>query len=45
MDLWVKTARKNREIFTECFRPVPTNLVRDYNAYTVSGDLFGLRWV
>lgn len=34
MDLWVKTARKNREIFTECFRPVPTNLVRDYNAYT-----------
>ncbi|KAJ7206672.1 hypothetical protein GGX14DRAFT_637817 [Mycena pura] len=27
--LWNDTARKNREIFTEIFRPVPTNLVRD----------------
>jgi len=31
--LWNETARKNREIFTEVFRPVPTNLVRDWNAY------------
>lgn len=27
------TARKNREIFTELFRPVPTNLVRAWSAY------------
>ncbi|KAF8169373.1 hypothetical protein BJ912DRAFT_181903 [Pholiota molesta] len=31
--LWLDTARKNREIFTEIFRPVPTNLVRDWGAY------------
>ncbi|KAJ7187275.1 phospholipase D [Mycena filopes] len=31
--LWNDTARKNREIFTELFRPVPTNLVRDWKAY------------
>ncbi|KAJ6632257.1 phospholipase D/nuclease [Mycena sp. CBHHK59/15] len=31
--LWMGTARKNREIFTEIFRPVPTNLVRDWKAY------------
>jgi phospholipase D1/2 len=33
INLWNETARKNREIFTEIFRPVPTNLVRDWNAY------------
>ncbi|KAJ7703474.1 hypothetical protein B0H14DRAFT_3647361 [Mycena olivaceomarginata] len=33
VELWNKTARKNREIFTEIFRPVPTNLVRDWEAY------------
>lgn len=33
--LWNDTARKNREIFTEIFRPVPTNLVRDWDAYPV----------
>ncbi|KAF6747521.1 phospholipase D [Ephemerocybe angulata] len=32
-NLWVGTARKNREIFTECFRPTPTNLVRSWEAY------------
>ncbi|KAF8900846.1 hypothetical protein CPB84DRAFT_1836517 [Gymnopilus junonius] len=31
--LWHTTARKNREIFTEIFRPVPTNLVRSWDAY------------
>ncbi|KAJ7932951.1 hypothetical protein B0H13DRAFT_1953904 [Mycena leptocephala] len=31
--LWTTTARKNREVFTELFRPVPTNLVRDWKAY------------
>jgi phospholipase D1/2 len=33
--LWNDTARKNREIFTEIFRPVPTNLVRNWAAYDV----------
>jgi len=28
-----ETARKNREIFTEIFRPVPTNLVRSWAQY------------
>ncbi|THH14594.1 hypothetical protein EW146_g5764 [Bondarzewia mesenterica] len=31
--LWNDTARRNREVFTEIFRPVPTNLVRDWKAY------------
>ncbi|KDR66935.1 hypothetical protein GALMADRAFT_258822 [Galerina marginata CBS 339.88] len=31
--LWTGTAKKNREIFTEIFRPVPTNLVRNWDAY------------
>jgi phospholipase D1/2 len=33
--LWNDTARQNREIFTEIFRPVPTNLPRDWSAYDV----------
>ncbi|KAI0042796.1 phospholipase D [Auriscalpium vulgare] len=33
LNLFSDTARRNREIFTELFRPVPTNLVRDWNAY------------
>lgn len=36
--LWENTARKNREIFTELFRPVPTNLVRNKAAYKVRYD-------
>jgi len=31
--LWKETARKNREVFSELFRPVPTNLVRNWEAY------------
>ncbi|KAJ2931072.1 hypothetical protein H1R20_g6021, partial [Candolleomyces eurysporus] len=31
--LWNDTARKNREIMTEVFRPTPTNLVRAWSAY------------
>ncbi|KAF5327400.1 hypothetical protein D9619_004077 [Psilocybe cf. subviscida] len=31
--LWTGTAKKNREIFTEIFRPIPTSLVRSWNAY------------
>ena len=30
------TARVNREVFTELFRPVPSNLVHNWNAYEVS---------
>lgn len=33
--LWNDTARRNREVFTEVFRPVPTNLVRSWSAYDV----------
>lgn len=33
LELWNRTARTNREIFTEVFRPVPTNLVRSWSAY------------
>ncbi|KAG6815717.1 hypothetical protein H0H87_012015 [Tephrocybe sp. NHM501043] len=31
--LFQNTAIENRKIFTELFRPVPTNLVRDWTAY------------
>jgi phospholipase D1/2 len=40
LNLWYDTARKNREIFTEIFRPVPTNLVRDWSAYDVRFAIF-----
>ncbi|EIW52191.1 phospholipase D/nuclease [Trametes versicolor FP-101664 SS1] len=33
MNLWENTARTNREIFTEIFRPVPTNLIRSFKDY------------
>ncbi|KAI9060697.1 phospholipase D/nuclease [Trametes sanguinea] len=33
MNLWMNTARRNREIFTEIFRPVPTNLIRSWKDY------------
>ena len=33
--LWRETARKNREIYTELFHPVPTNLVQNASAYEV----------
>ena len=33
--LWKETAKKNREIFTEIFRPVPTNFVQNVDAYDV----------
>jgi hypothetical protein len=35
LNLWNDTARKNREIFTELFRPVPSNLVQNWNVYDV----------
>src|SRR5580704_11020456 len=35
LKLWNDTARKNREIFTEIFRPVPTNLIRDFSGFDV----------
>lgn len=33
-----ETAKRNRDIFTEVFRPVPSNLVRDWKAYEVGID-------
>jgi phospholipase D1/2 len=38
LSLWNTTARVNREVFTELFRPVPSNLVHNWNAYSVSRD-------
>lgn len=38
LQLWENTARKNREIFTELFRPVPSNLVRSKSTYKVAHD-------
>lgn len=31
--LWMSTARKNREVFTELFHPLPSNLVQNWDAY------------
>ena len=33
--LWRQTAKKNREIFTELFKTVPNNIVRDWKSYEV----------
>ena len=38
--LWISTAKRNREIFTEIFRPIPTNLIRGWGAYDVGLLLF-----
>lgn len=35
MSLWQSTAKKNRDIFTEVFRPVPSDLVPSFAAYKV----------
>jgi phospholipase D1/2 len=35
LNLWNTTARVNREVFTELFRPLPSNLVHNWNAYEV----------
>ena len=36
LKLFNTTARVNREVFTELFRPIPSNLVHNWNAYDVS---------
>ncbi len=41
--LWNTTARKNREIFTEIFKPVPSNVVRSWKAYEVRAVSYTLR--
>ena len=38
LNLLNTTARVNREVFTELFRPVPSNLVHNWAAYEVGGD-------
>jgi len=35
LNLLNTTARVNREVFTELFRPVPSNLVHNWNAYDI----------
>jgi phospholipase D1/2 len=48
LNLWNTTARVNREVFTELFRPIPSNLVHNWNAYEVSahrGQFKSLRLV
>lgn len=40
--LWNDTAKKNRDIFTEVFRPVPSNLVRSWSGYDVSAGISNL---
>jgi len=42
LQLWNDTARKNREVFTDIFKIVPTNLVRDWKAYNVSSTSWWL---
>ncbi|KAF9002203.1 phospholipase D [Cyathus striatus] len=32
--IWKETAHKNREIFSEIFKPVPSNVVRNWEAYS-----------
>ena len=41
LELWNSTAWRNQEIFTEIFRPVPTNLVRTWSAYEVRASSHG----
>lgn len=36
LNLLNTTARVNREVFTELFRPIPSNLVHNWKAYDVS---------
>ena len=33
--LWNDTAKRNRDIFTEVFRPIPSNFIRKWDAYEV----------
>ena len=35
ISLWQGTAKRNRDIFTEVFRPVPSDLVHNWAAYKV----------
>lgn len=35
-NLWNGTARRNREVFSDIFKTMPTNLVRNWTAYEVS---------
>lgn len=42
---WNDTARVNREIFTEVFRPLPSNLVRSWSAYEVRSYFIQTRFI
>jgi hypothetical protein len=43
LNLLNTTARVNREVFTELFRPIPSNLVHNWNAYDVSARRANLK--
>jgi phospholipase D1/2 len=45
--LWIGTAQKNRAIFSELFRTVPTNIIQNWEDYKVSLYLsrLDLAWV
>jgi phospholipase D1/2 len=38
--LWNETAGTNRQVFSEIFKPVPSNFVRDWKAYGVRHHFF-----
>jgi phospholipase D1/2 len=42
LNLWNTTARVNREVFTELFRPIPSNLVTNWAAYEVRHTPLGM---
>lgn len=33
--LWISTAQKNRAIFSELFKTIPNNIIRNWKDYTV----------
>jgi phospholipase D1/2 len=44
LNLWQDTAKRNRDIFTEVFRPVPSDLVQNWKAYKVRLQFVGYRY-
>jgi len=45
LNLLNTTARVNREVFTELFRPIPSNLVQNWKAYEVRARSPPLRFL
>lgn len=38
MALWQSTAKQNRDIYTEVFGPLPSDLVHNFSQYKVVGE-------